>query len=304
MTARLGVLRELDWLGLFLLSFVAPIAYDAWRPLTYATSLLFWLVPTLLLWPRFSALTDQGGRRRTAFVVSVVHIVVLGLVLDFVFGRQVLEFDKSDLAYLKVLHVSRLGARVPIEEVLFYILGPIAILLVYVWCDEYWMAAYNLVSLRIDRALGGTRLIGFSTRALALGLALEAAGILIARQHDGHRAVYYTFLVLVAFVPATILFGCVRDLVNWRAFGVTLLYLVLTSLIWEAALALPRGWWWYQDSAMIGIHVGALTHVPERTLPLEAVLVWICAPFSIVLAYETVKAWLYGRDPNKPVFVP
>jgi len=38
-------------------------------------------------------------------------------------------------------------------------------------------------------------------------------------------------------------------------------------------------------------------------LPLEAVLVWMAAPFSCVLTYEAMKAWQYRRRPDKRMFI-
>jgi hypothetical protein len=294
-------LRQLDWLGLCLVSWVGPLAYDAWRPLSYATSLLFWLVPAFLLWPRFASLTDPGGRRRTAVAIAVAQIVVLGVLLDFGFGRWILAFACD------VPHQYLVCLRgVPIEEVFFYILGPIAILLVYVWNDEYWMHAYNPVRARIAFAKSQQPLIAFSWVPLAIGVTLEAIGLAVKRHHPEGPAVplYFTYLVVLAFVPAAAIFARVSAFVNWRAFGVTALYLVVTSMIWEPILALPRGWWWYQDTAMMGLWADVFTTIETRRLPIEAVLVWLAAPFSTVLIYEAVKAWLYRRRPDKAVFRP
>jgi hypothetical protein len=94
----------------------------------------------------------------------------------------------------------------------------------------------------------------------------------------------------------------VSDVVNWRAFSVTFLYLLVTSIVWEAFLALQRGWWWYQPRAMVGVWLDSLSTEPMRRLPLEAVLVWIAAPFSSVLTYEAIKAWQYCRRPDKPIY--
>jgi hypothetical protein len=296
--------RRLDWLAVFLTAWVLPLAYEAWRPLTYATSLLFWLVPTALLWPRFARLTDAGGRRRTAFALASLQIVVLGIVLDFVFGRWVLSFDdRQPTPYLHWIDIGWLRAHIPIEEVLFYILAPIAILLVYVWCDEYFLAAYNQANLRLERARQQLPLVESSWSIPVLAVAIVVAGVAVKNVYFRQSGwpVYLTFLTVVAFVPATLLFRRVSDLVNWRAFSVTFLYLLVTSIVWEAFLALQRGWWWYQEPAMVGVWLDSLTNEPMRRLPLEAVLVWIAAPFSCVLTYEAVKAWQYQRRPDKPI---
>lgn len=115
---------------------------------------------------------------------------------------------------------------------------------------------------------------------------------------------YFTFLVLVALVPAMALFRSVVHLVNWRAFGVTALYLLMTSLIWEAILALPRHWWGYRPEAMTGVWVRTFAWGDGWPLPIEAVMVWVCTPFSLVLTYEAIKRRLYLRRPEKAVYGP
>ena len=210
--------RELDWLGLFLASWVAPLAFDATFGLTYFTSLLFWLVPTIMLLPRFLHYTDPGGRRRTAIRIAILQILALGIVLDFVLGRYVLQFDTVNPQHY-VLWIR----DVPIEEMLFYAMAPIAILMVYAWCDEFWVAEYNPVKSRLAAAAADTPLV-MSTRALAIGIVLEALGLYLKHRWDPTGPAvpfYYTFLVVGVFVPLWFFFETVAPLVNWRAFGVT-----------------------------------------------------------------------------------
>src|SRR5262249_36113523 len=66
--------RDLDWLWLFLASWILPFVIDGVSHLTYFRSLLFWLVPTILLLPRFLEYTDPGGRRRTALWITTAGI--------------------------------------------------------------------------------------------------------------------------------------------------------------------------------------------------------------------------------------
>jgi hypothetical protein len=293
-------LRDFDWLGLFLASWVAPLAFDGIFGLRYFTSLLFWLVPTLLLLPRFLHYTDPGGRRRTAFRFAVAQIVALGVVLDFVLGRYVLTFDTvHPQQYVYWIR------GIPLEEVLFYATAPIAILLVYAWCDEYWVAAYNPVQQRLASAKAQAPL-AFSMQALAFAIVLEVIGVYLKHYWDPGGPVvplYYTFLVVGAFGPACVLFNLIGPLVNWRALGITTLYVLFTSLVWEATLALPRAWWGYQPRAMVGYFVGAWSS-QTMLFPLEAAAVWVCAPLSCILTYEAVKHLQYQRRPTKTVFTP
>jgi hypothetical protein len=54
-----------------------------------------------------------------------------------------------------------------------------------------------------------------------------------------------TCLVVAGFVPAAGFFRTAQPFINWRAFSFTFFFIVLVSLLWEATLALPYGWWGY-----------------------------------------------------------
>ena len=195
-------------------------------------------------------------------------------------------------------------ARIPIEEFVFYAMAPIATLLIYGWASEYWIVRYTPSH---DQAHlpGHDRIVAVSIRALAGAVILMAIGVAVFARNPVSAGVvppYFTFLVVLAFVPAVLLFSTVREYVNWRAFGVTALYLLVTSMGWEATLAVPRHWWGYKPSAMLGIWVSAWTRDPSWPFPLEAVLVWFASPFSIVLMYEFVKLKKYLADPSKATF--
>ena len=49
----------------------------------------------------------------------------------------------------------------------------------------------------------------------------------------------------------------------------TMFFMMLVSMLWEATLALPYGWWNYQRETMTGIFIGAWSG-----LPIEAIIVW------------------------------
>ena len=299
-------LADLDWLGLFVASWALPFVIDSVYGLTYFTSLTFWLVPTLILLPRFLAYTDSGGRRRSAMWLTTIAIVVLGVLLDCVFGRTILQFDETPHArYIGWLSLPALGVRVPYEEFLFYAMTPPAVLMIYGWASEYWIAFYT--PRHRPGEIVPPNIVGVSLRALLLAAAMMAVGLVVFQRNPagtGAIPAYYTFLVALAFVPAVFLFSKIQAYVNWRAFGVTALYLIVTSLTWEATLAIPRHWWGYKPSAMLGVYVAAWTPSPVWPFPLEAVLVWFCSPFAIVMTYEYVKLKKYLANPSKPTFLP
>ena len=95
---------------------------------------------------------------------------------------------------------------------------------------------------------------------------------------------YFTFLVVASLFPAILLFRSTQRFINWRAVSFTVFWVVVTSLIWEATLASPYGWWGYQPFHMTGLYVDAWFR-----LPIEAVLLWVSATFTTVVVYETCK---------------
>src|SRR5205823_8152071 len=89
------------------------------------------------------------------------------------------------------------------------------------------------------------------------------------------------------FVPSAGFFRTAQPFINWRAFSFTFFVIVLVSLLWEATLALPYGWWGYRATAMLGLTIGAWSQ-----LQVEAVSVWLAVSFTTVIGYEVVKIWL------------
>ena len=284
MTAR-RFWMNLGWLVVLVVTFAVAFTLDGVGRLTYFTSLTMWGVPIAYLCPLFLTITATGtGRRRRALLWTVGTFVVLGIVLDFLLGHLTLRFldcDGASSPYVACLPA--VGGRVPIEELLFYALGPAAIVLVYACADELWLSRYN----PLDDLLNVT-LIQVSPPLIVTAAIAAAVGIVI-RAMTGHFPVYYAFLMAGALLPAIFLYRCVGALTNWPAFALAALYVVVTSVIWEATLAVPRGWWGYNPSGMIGVIIRAWSS-SDRIFPIEAAFVWLCAPFSSVLAYEFAKA--------------
>lgn len=66
---------------------------------------------------------------------------------------------------------------------------------------------------------------------------------LILWRVNGNFPTYFAFLAAGALLPAMFLYRAIGNLTNWPAFAVTTLYVMVTSLIWEVTLAIPRQWW-------------------------------------------------------------
>ena len=278
---------NLGWLVMLVVTVAVPLVLDAAGRLTYFTSLTLWGIPILYLWPVFSLITADGsGRRRRALRWTAVSIVGLGIVLDFALGFLTLRFPGCSApagAAVYVWCLPAVGGRVPVEELLFYVLGPVAMVLVYACADERWLSLYNPKD-----DLLNLKLIQLSPRLMvvAAGAALIA---LVLWRVNGTFPTYFAFLAAGALLPAMFLYRAVGNLTNWPALAVTTLYVIITSLIWEVTLAIPRQWWGYEPSGMIGLTIGAWSR-GDAIFPVEATAVWLFAPFSSILTYEFAKA--------------
>jgi hypothetical protein len=106
---------------------------------------------------------------------------------------------------------------------------------------------------------------------------------------------YFLFLLAASIVPSAVCFRIAARLINWRAFAFSFSFIFLISLFWEATLGVPYQWWGYRPEQMMGISLRAFCN-----LPLEAVLVWVFANWTTVLAYESLL--LAFRAGIKPVW--
>ena len=253
-------------------------------PYGYTISLLLWIIPaaTLALWlfPR-----EHLKLPRRAFLMSVAILVPAGCALDFFFAYEFFVFNNRG-ATLGIT-APALHGGVPVEEYIFYTMGFLTMLLLYIWFDEYWLNAYQ------SHAVPEGKLLSFHPLSFAVGVLLIVAAIVYKKLILGDAGFpgYFTFIVVFAFIPGTIMLPAVRQVVNWRAFSATMFFTLLVSILWEATLAIPYQWGGYQSDQMLGIFIGAWSD-----LPLEAVLVWISATYSVTLVFHTVKAWLQRKE--------
>ncbi|HYR27171.1 MAG TPA: hypothetical protein VEU30_01820 [Thermoanaerobaculia bacterium] len=290
--------HPLDWLAALLLSWLLPLglAGHVWK-LSYRLSLLFWAVPIVLLLPRFISRSRGRPEVRRAFWLTFLYVFIAGCFLDFILGSWILKFDEHGDYLVRFCSLSDPDEFVPLEEVLFYILGAMAIILTYCWADDYWLMKYKVAP---EDQQPPPRLVIFSPQALATGAFLLVFGIVLGSAYKGefHVPLYYVFLDVVAFIPAVALYRAVKQRVNWRAFSFTTLWVLLTSTIWEVTLALPNKWWGYERDAMIGIWVD-VWQFGEWAYPIEAMLVWLVVTFTCVLTFEAVKVYRADARPAR-----
>ena len=287
---------NLGWLIMLVVTVAVPLGLDAAGRLTYFTSLALWGIPILYLRPVFNMLTADGtGRRRRALRWTVGTIVVLGVVLDFVLGYLTLRFPGCSApagAGPYVWCLPAVGGRVPVEELLFYAMGPTAMVLVYACADERWLSKYNPKDDLLDLML-----IQLSPRLLLVAAGAVVTALVLWRV-NGNFPTYFVFLAAGALLPAMFLYRAIGNLANWPAFAVTTLYVIVTSVIWEVTLAIPRQWWGYEPSGMIGVTIAAWSR-GDAIFPVEAAAVWLFAPFSSILTYEFAKALTHHSRPTR-----
>ena len=266
---------------------IAPAVDQNARDLTpygYTISLLLFIVPILAISIWFMP-CERVRISRTSFWRTIALLFPLGVILDYFFARFFFTFP--NLNATSGIRAPAMGGGVPVEEYLFYFTGFVAVLLIYIWLDEYWLAAYS-IPIDAARRTDFDRLLRFHPASLILGIVLIGGAILFRNFVAGPPGIpgYFIFLVVGALGPSALLFPSALPVINWRAFGLTFFLILLISLLWEATLALPYGWWGFRDEQMIGIYVTAWSR-----LPIEEVCVWCAVTYATAIVYETVRRW-------------
>jgi hypothetical protein len=278
---------------------VTPMVEASARNLTpygYTISLLLFIVPILVISIWF--LPREGVHiSKKSFARTIAILFPLGAGLDFFFARVFFTFPNPN-ATLRIT-APALGGGVPIEEYVFYFTGFVAVLLIYIWLDDYWLGAYS-IPVDAERRTDFERLLRFHPASLILAIVLIAAGVAFRHfcvAQPGFPG-YFIFLVAGALGPSAALFPSALPVINWRAFGLTFFLILLISLLWEATLALPYGWWGFQDAQMLGIRITAWSG-----LPIEEVFVWSAVTYATTIVYEIVRRWQASGRPAKHAFL-
>jgi hypothetical protein len=272
-----------------------PNAASNPSPYGYTVSLLLFIVPiaVIAVW----LVPSEGLKISKRSVVRTIGLLFpIGVILDFCFAHSFLTFPNPGATI--GITAPALGGGVPVEEYAFYFTGFVAVLLIYIWLDEYWLAAYSIPT-NAEQRIDFNRLLQFHPQSLILGVVLIIAAILFRKAFvptPGFPG-YFTFLVIGALGPSALLLPSALPVINWRAWSLTLLIILLMSLLWEATLGVPYGWWGYQETQMMGIFITAWSR-----LPIEAVLVWIAVTYATAIVYEVVRRWQVSGKRAKQAF--
>jgi hypothetical protein len=140
-------------------------------PYGHTWSLLLFIIPIVVIAGWFLSSEGPDVPQR-AFRRTIGILVPLGFLLDFVFAQWFFYYPNAE-ATLRI-HAWALGHDVTVEEYIFYATGFIAVLLLYVWLGEYWLAAYNEIDYP-GEARRLRRLLKFRPTSLILAVALIGA---------------------------------------------------------------------------------------------------------------------------------
>lgn len=254
-------------------------------PYGYTWSLSLFIIPLAALSGWFARRPDLELARK-GFGLTIAVLAPMGFALDLLFGNTFFTFlnQKATLG----VNIPAVGGSIPIEEFIFYVTGFMLVLLSYLWADEYWVREYHIRDYH-SQAKALRRIAEFHPQSVVLGVALIAAAAIYKKafspEPEGFPW-YFTYLTAAAIVPAAGFFRTAQSFINWRAFSFTFFFILLISLLWEATLAVPYGWWGYRPTAMIGLAIGAW-----HGLPVEAVCIWLAVSFTTVITYEVIKIW-------------
>ncbi|HEV3098984.1 MAG TPA: hypothetical protein VGY75_04650 [Candidatus Udaeobacter sp.] len=201
-------------------------------PFGYTWSLALFIIPIGVLAWWFGRRPDLKFPRK-AFWRTIAVLAPLGFALDLLFGNAFFIFPNK--AATLGCSVPGLGGAIPIEEFIFYLTGFMLVLLSYIWCDEYWMAAYNVPDYK-EAARDITRIVRFHFASVVLGVVLIAAAVLyrkfVSNTSEGFPW-YFIYLICASLVPSAGFFCTAQRFINWRAFSFTFFLLLLMSLLWE-----------------------------------------------------------------------
>lgn len=272
-------------------------------PYGYTWSLLIFILPvTAIAW--WFLRHPQYHIERRAFWLTIAFFSAAGAGLDMLLGNTFFFFPNEGAVSGIYLPGYDFGhgwvLDIPIEEFLFYFLGSLFMLLVYVWGDLFWFGAYNVDNYE-DESKKIDKLVKPHWHSVIWGVVIVILGI-IYKKYGPHPYQagfpgYFSVLVMT-FVTATfVFFRTVKPFVNWRAYSLTLYSLLSVSLLWEATLGVPYGWWNYHPEQMLGIFIGAWAN-----LPAEAVLLWFVAGWGTVMIFEIIRIYLHMRRPAGEAF--
>ncbi|MBI2188341.1 MAG: hypothetical protein HYU37_14665 [Acidobacteria bacterium] len=279
-----------------------PYLSGNYSPLGYTISLAIFVIPCFTLGSWFIRQRHLHTHHWRAFWITAAIVVPMWCLVDILLGNTFFRFPNPG-ATLGVFAPGYAPGRgwprtIPIEEFVFYASGCFTILLGYIWMSYSWLSAYTMPeSAYLARVRNASRLVVIHVPSLVTGALLFLAALAWKNlgRHEYPGGVipgYFLFELALVIGPTAVLYSAVGSFINRPAFVAKTLVLLLVSLMWEATMALPYGWWGYQYDAMMGIVIH-----PWFDLPIEAVVLWPAAAYMNVCLFEMVRLCLHRDRP-------
>jgi len=279
-------------------------------PLGYTRSLSLVYLPILVLLWWFKAHPDHNTQDWVGLKHTLYFLVPLWSLVDVIAAPSIFRFPncKATLEWYVPAWLPGQGfsGRVPVEEFFFYLGASLLFLLLYLWSKVVWFPQPVPKGSLRDRARASVPVVTFRWWVLGvmlLTIAVAAIGKQLAGvdapfpfqavgcdipqpEHKGTGfPLYLAVLLLIAVGPIALLWRKMIPLINNQAMLFSVLTGVLISLMWEATLALPYGWWDYNHHWMLGLFIR-----PWYDLPVEAALLWFCGGVGSVVLFELFKS--------------
>lgn len=267
----------------------------------YTWSLSLFIVPVVVL-ACWLVRRPESRIQNRAFWITTLIVSSGGVLLDVFFGLNFFTFPNHDavlgICFYGYSFVDGWQKTIPIEEIGFYIFGALAVLMLYIWGDEFWFAAYN-VDDAPRRATRFREIFSFHPASVIFAITVFLLGLLYKKfgpqaDHAGFPG-YFLFLTLVAITPSILFFPVARPYINWRAFSLGFVFILLVSMFWEAAIAVPYQWWGFQPRPMLGLFINGFCG-----LPVEEPLLWAGVTWATVIIYEMVSTLLFMEWSRRP----
>lgn len=260
----------------------------------YTLSLAFFIVPGVLISSFLFGRKLLRLPQKKALLWNVLILASVGFLLDLAFAKVFFTFP--DPAQTLGIQVN----EIPIEEFIFYVTGFWFILLLYVYCDEYFLRRYNQPDHVYAKFAGRIRMRLYLSLSwkLMIRVAWVIAALIAAKAYLNPAKDllpgYALFLLIFAYIPYALFWRVTRHFVNRPALIFAITVTTLISVIWEVTLALPRGYWGYHPEPMLGVFLPAW-----HSIPFEALTVWVFSSL-IVLSYEFTKIAVFRTVRGKP----
>ena len=270
-------------------------------PHGYTWSLTLFILPVVVL-AGWLARRWENRIQNRAFWLTALAVAGSGILLDMFFGLSFFTFPNQGAVLGKHFYgysfTDGWQKVIPFEEIGFYVFGIMAVLLVYVWGDEFWFGAYNVD----DAPRRRTRwrdVFSFHPASTLFGVLIFLVGLLYKKfgphaYHEGFPG-YFLFLTVVALTPSILFFPVASPYINWRAFSLGFLFILLVSVFWEATIAVPYQWWGFQPRQMLGLFINGFCG-----LPVEEPLLWLGVTWATIIIYETISTLLFMEGVRPP----